>query len=272
MTAIIDTLGDRMKMFEEIEAGRKFMPLLPVVARIDGRTFHTFTRGLERPFDATFSKIMEDVMVFLTKETNALMGYTQSDEITLVWDSQDTKSQIFFDGRISKMNSQLAALASIMFFKLVSERLPKEYADKLPTFDSRVWQVPNQTEAANVFLWREWDATKNSVSMAARAHFSAKALFGKKRQEMMDMLFEKGINWNDYPIHFKRGVYAQKRSVTRNFTPEELVKLPDKHAAKINPELKVVRSEWKKVDMPIFGSIMNREGVIFNKEFPVIKS
>lgn len=107
-----DDLGDRMKMYEGMEAGRRLMPLLPALARIDGRAFHSFTRGMTRPFDAAFSVCMVDTTSALVRDTGACMGYTQSDEITLAWHSRTTQSQIWFDGRVAKMTSQLAAQAT----------------------------------------------------------------------------------------------------------------------------------------------------------------
>lgn len=117
-----DDLGDRMKLYESMEAGRRLMPLLPALARIDGRAFHSFTRGMARPFDATFSACMVDTTAALVRDTGACMGYTQSDEITLAWHSRNAHSKIWFDGRVAKMTSQLAAQATLIFYRLVLER------------------------------------------------------------------------------------------------------------------------------------------------------
>lgn len=97
-----DDLGDRMKVYEMAEAGRKFMPLLPIVARLDGKGFSSFTKGLLRPYDERLSNLMVDCTKYLVSETNACCGYTQSDEITLAWYAPDYKSEIYFAGRISK--------------------------------------------------------------------------------------------------------------------------------------------------------------------------
>lgn len=256
-----------MKMYENAEAGRRLMPLLPVLARIDGRAFHSFTRGMARPFDPMFTACMVDTTIALVRETGACMGYTQSDEITLAWHSPTMQSQIWFDGRVAKMTSQLAAQATLIFYRLVLARMPK-YADRLPTFDARVWSVPNRTEGANVFLWREWDATKNSLSMAASAHYSHKELHGKNGQQKHDMLRAKGVNWNDYPFFFKRGTYVQRRFVTRPFSVEELDLLPPKHEARTNPGLLVGRSVVEACELPRLASLANREQVIFGGAEP----
>lgn len=265
-----DDLGDRMKLYEGAWAQQRFMPLLPILARIDGRAFHSFTRGMERPYDPGFSACMVDATVELVRETNACMGYTQSDEISLAWHSTDIKSQVWFDGRVQKIVSQLAAQITLHFYRLMRDRMPR-FAERLPTFDARAWQVPNRTEAANAFLWREWDATKNSLSMAASAHYSHNELHGKNGADKHNMLMAKGINWNDYPDFFKRGTYVQRRSVVRRFTAEEVESLPPKHAARTNPSLTVERTQWGIVHMPPLASIANREAVIFDGADPVLE-
>lgn len=264
-----EDLGDRMKVYEGMEAGRRLMPLLPVIARIDGRAFHSFTRGMDRPFDATFSSCMLDTTAGLVRETGACMGYTQSDEITLAWHADTTQSQIWFDGRVAKMTSQLAAQTTLIFYRLVLERMP-QYADRLPTFDARVWSVPTRAEGANAFLWREWDATKNSVSMAASAHFSHGALMGKNSQHKHDLLHSVGVNWNDFPVLFKRGAYVQRRTRSTPFSVDELEQLPPKHAARLNPGLVVERSVCTALDMPPFGTVTNRAEVIFDGAEPIV--
>lgn len=266
-----DSLGDRMKAYEAATEFR-LMPLLPTLARVDGRAFHSFTRGLRRPYDEAFTNCMLETAGALARETNACMAYTQSDEITLAWVSNDPKSQIWFDGRHSKMVSQLGALATLYFYRACRAWLPAEYAAKLPTFDARVWQVPTRMEGANVFLWREWDATKNSISMAAHSVFSPAELHGKNGSQKQEMLFmQRGINWNDYPASFKRGTYIQKRQVFRKFSAEEIDALPPKHQARFNPELLVERSEWAILDLPPLASIANPDAVIFNGASPCLR-
>ncbi len=141
-----------MKLYERAEAGRRLMPLVPALARVDGRGFSRFAKGLARPYDERLSRLVVAVTAWLVEETVARAGYTQSDEITLTWLADSPKSQIFFDGRVQKMTSQLAALATAKFNCLLPGYLPPEYAARLPTFDARVWGVPNVEEGANAFL------------------------------------------------------------------------------------------------------------------------
>lgn len=263
-----DDLGDRMKMLEGVEAGRRFLPLLPICVRLDGKGFHNFTKGMNRPFDATMSDMMVDTTVFLVEETNACVGYTQSDEISLILYSDTMKSQTYFDGRIQKLVSVLAATATAKFMSLVADRMPAKFGE-LPRFDCRAWMVPNKEEAVNTILWREFDATKNSISMLAQSKFSHKELDGKNGQEKQEMLYAKfGINWNDVEARFKRGVYVQRKTSVRSFTAEELSELPPKHAARKNPDLKIERSDVIVVDMPPLAKVTNRVEVIFDGKEP----
>ena len=156
-------LGDRMKMYEGRETGRRVMPGLPICARIDGRAFHTFTRGLARPYDERLTECMVETARFLVQETGAVIGYTQSDEITLLFYTQEPGSQHFFGGKIQKMVSVLASAATCQFAKQMQDKLP-EKADSLVMFDCRVWGVPTLEEACNVLVWRELDATRKQHS------------------------------------------------------------------------------------------------------------
>ena len=260
-------LGDRMKLYEGKESDRRFVPLLPVLARLDGRAFHSFTKGMKRPYDSTFRALMVNVAHGLIEETNALVAYIQSDEISLVWYSPDPESQIWFDGRIQKMTSQLAAHASVIFNLLLPSFFPDKAknrdAGNYPTFDARVWTTPTLEEAANCFLWRERDATRNSILSAGQAVFSHKQLHGKNTSTIQDMLHEAGINWNDYHPDFKRGTWLQKKRVVRPFTTDELDKLPERHHARMTPNLDVERWEIQRSNMPPFGTVTNRADVIF---------
>lgn len=262
-----DALGDRMKMYEGL-ADRRLLPRVPVLARLDGRGFHNFTKGLQRPYDMGLSQLMRETTIHLVRESQAVCGYTQSDEITLAW-SGTAEQPTFFDGWTAKMNSVLAGMAAVYFNHRLEEFLPPAYADKLPTFDCRVWAVPDQEEAANAFLWRERDATKNSVQMAARHYYEHADLHGKNGAELQDLLHAKGVNWNDYPTHFKRGVFVQARSYTRPFRADEIADLPPQHAARRNPELAVSRRAITVVEMPPFGRVINLADVIFQAAVPL---
>jgi len=243
-----DSLGDRMKSYEASGTMRRLMPLLPVMIRLDGVAFHTFTKGLERPFDRRLSRMMIDTTKYLVQLTNARVGYTQSDEISLILLADTFESQVYFDAKVYKLLSVLASRCSNRFNKLLPTFIPEKepkWEQEEPAFDCRVWNVPNKTEAANTLLWREQDASRNSVSMAAQSLFSHKELQSKSCAEMQEMMFQKGTNWNDYPTSFKRGTYIRRVVSERPFTTDELEKLPARHAARSNPDLKVTRTDYE---------------------------
>jgi tRNA(His) 5'-end guanylyltransferase len=204
---------------------------------------------------------MVAVTKFLVEETNARCGYTQSDEISLVWLTEDPDAEIFFGGKLTKMVSVVGALATAQFNKLLPEVLP-EKADQLPVFDNRVWEVPVHFEAANYFVWREQDATRNSISMAARSFYSHEECHGKNSSELQEMIHQKGMNWNDYPNFFKRGTYVRRRTLERTLSAAELAELPPKHHARQNPDMVVKRSIVQAEDFPPITRIANREDVV----------
>lgn len=218
-----DPLGDKMKVYEAQEANRKALPHLPLVARLDGRAFHTYTRGMERPFDAKLVALMHETTAKLVEEFKPAVGYTQSDEITLIWREPEE-----FDGRWMKLSSLLAGFASAHFAVGAFKNWPEK--KNLPHFDCRVWQVPGLFEASEVLIWRENDAYRNSVSAMAQAHFSHKELLGKSTAEQRAMLKEeKGLNHDDLPLHLKRGEYFQRVNIVRRLTEDERARIPAKH-------------------------------------------
>lgn len=259
--------GDRMKSYEKRESGRRCMPCLPICARLDGKRFSRWTDGLERPYDQRLSELMVETTRWLVRETQALIGYTQSDEISLVFHTDDPKQQLFLDGRIQKLASVLASMTTAQFNSLARTSIP-ERADRLALFDCRVWTVPNRIEAANVLLWRERDATKNSLSMAARHYYDHGDLHRRSTSELRELLFAKGINWNDYPPFFKRGSFVRRETVEGRLESHELEVLPPLHEARRNPDLVVRRSTIVTMDMPPFDRVVNREDVIFEGAAP----
>ncbi len=254
----MESLGDRMKSYERATA-TQLDANLPIVIRLDGRHFHSFTRGLVRPFDTTFNKCMELTTMALVKETNAAVGYTQSDEITLIL---KPRPQAIYGGRVEKICSHLAALASVKFLIQVQKRLPPIYANKEPTFDCRCFNVPNLMEAANAVLWRELDAEKNSVSALAQSIFSHKALFKKHSGAKKEMIENAGcMKWDDYPVAFKRGIYVKRQIVT---LPVLLENLPPKHNGHKNPTLVSLRTEVQVVHFERLLEYKNRVNILFN--------
>jgi len=204
-----DALGDRMKAYEVIETEAKFRPNSLIYIRLDGRSFSKFTKGLARPWDSRMSSLMQEVTKALVKEFNCLIGYTQSDEISLLIENK-YGSPMTFEGKKQKVISALASYATAVFVAKIPEYLP-EKEGKYPTFDCRAFEVPNEAEAVNAFLWREYDASKNSISMLASHYFSHKELQGKNGKIRIDMLkTQKDVIWEDCPNYFKYGTYVKK--------------------------------------------------------------
>jgi len=227
-----DQLGDRLKFDEQTEAGRKCDASLPLMCRLDGKAFHTFTKGLKRPYDLGLSQLMIDTTKYLVEKTNAKLGYTQSDEISLYWENRrDRKGfstqDYMFDGKYQKLCSVLAGMASAYFCRELPKRIP-EKADALPVFDARVWNVVQEDVYFN-FLWRQDDAIKNSISMAAQAYFSQKHLHGVGSEEKKRMLREIGKPWELEPMHFKSGMFVKRVEKDVQLSEEQLAKIPEKH-------------------------------------------
>ncbi len=263
-----DDLGDRMKRYEQEETHARFLPGVPVYARIDGRCFSKFTKGMERPFDQSMHRAMVETTKYLVDKTNACIGYTQSDEISLCWHVPGVNGEIFFAGRKFKMVGQLAALATGKFLLEAMKYWPTYASQKaehtMPTFDARVFQVPNPIECMNAFLWRQRDCTKNAIQSLVRCHYSHKECNGKNTNEMQEMLHQKGINFNDQDWRFKRGVWVRKESITRMLTDEELSKIPEQH----KPTGPVIRNRLTEFDVPPLSQLVNPIGVMFLKEQP----
>jgi tRNA(His) guanylyltransferase len=269
MRVDFDRLGDRHKRFEGKYAGEAIMPGVPVLARLDGRGFHNFTKGLKRPFDPDLSYSMQVVTKYLLEQSNATVGYTQSDEITLCWPNVEVdETKIFFVGKLQKLCSVLAAMATVKFNDIIRTQLPTEYGDRLPVFDCRVWQVPNLDVAAENFLWREMDATKNSITMAASTYYSERELNGIPSKERVQMLHDKGIKWAAYPDFFKKGSYFKRKKIENFLTPEEM--------AFIKPEFRPVgpieRNVIDEVTLPKATSIANFPEVLFSGAEPVVEN
>ena len=216
-----DPLGDRMKDFYEDRTRYKLARRTNTIIRIDGKAFHTYTKGLKRPFDEGLMEDMNKTTEYLCQNIQgAKFGYVQSDEISiLITDYDDISTHAWFDANLQKMASIAASLATAEFNRL---RLIRKMNTTVATagsileqfkhamFDARVFQIPYQEEVLNYFIWRQQDATRNSISSVAQSLYSTKELHGKKTNDMQEMIFQKGINWNDYKPREKRGSLIRK--------------------------------------------------------------
>lgn len=266
-----ETLGDWCKWLERNFSNDVMIPTLPVIIRLDGNNFHNWTKGLKRPFDENLTDLMIETTKFLVEETNAVVGYTQSDEITLVLYTDNKKSALYGDGKKQKILSKLTAKLVVFFNEKRKEFLPDH--NKQAIFDCRIYQTPTLHDAVGQLIWRENDATKNSISMLAQSLFSHESLQNLDGSKMQDkMMTKKGVNWNDLPIKFKRGSYVRRSVVNTSFTADELASLPAKHKAHTNPDLIVTRNVITAIELPILTKIDNKIGVIFNNEAPILNT
>lgn len=210
-----DSLGDRMKGYEE--ASRTHLTKrMPTIIRVDGKAFHTLTRGMNRPWDDGMLAAMLATTEHLCRSIQgAKLGYVQSDEISiLITDYDRLNTSAWFDKGVQKMVSVSAAMATRVFNK----EMRKYYPEKEGEFDSRVFVIPKE-EVCNYFLWRQQDASRNSVQMLGRSHFSHKALNNKSCSAIQDMLMtlKPPVNWNDIPTHKKRGAAVRRNKADGNW-------------------------------------------------------
>jgi tRNA(His) guanylyltransferase len=223
-----DKLGTRMKEFYEYRTCYMLPRRTFTIVRVDGKAFHSYTRGLQKPFDDQLMFDMNETARFLCNNIQgAKFAFVESDEISvLMTDFEKFTTDAWFDGNIQKIVSVSASLATGIFNQL--------RPGKLAFFDSRVFTLPYKTEVENYFIWRQQDATRNSIVSVAQSLYSHKELMNKKTDEMQEMIFKKGINWNNYEPKYKRG-----RGIIKN-------------------------EKWEVTDLPIF----TQEKEFFKKIFP----
>jgi len=225
-----DSLAERTKEYER--AAKYVLPRrLPVILRVDGKAFHTATKECARPFDEAFVGIMNAAAVHLCEEAQgAVFAFVQSDELSvLLHNYKRLNSDAWFDNEVQKLVS-IAASTVAGFVSAAWKRV---------AFDARAFVLP-ENEVVNYFVWRQQDATRNSIQMATRALYSHAECNNRTTSEMHEMLHAKAVNWNDYPIGWKRGrVVVRTRS-------SSIVTTPD------GREVEVERSPWTVVEPPIF--------------------
>ena len=273
---INDELGTRMKTFYEQIPKTKLTRRTPVIIRIDGKAFHTFTRGFKKPFDEVLIQTMQETTKYLCENVQGcVLGYTQSDEVSLVLvDYQRFETSAWFDYEIQKMCSIAASMATMAFNKCfeknindwISKNAPSFHevwhnpedeklyhvylnaSNKGAMFDARVFNIPKE-EVTNCIYWRQLDASRNSIQMVGQANFSHKELQNKSCNDIQDMLvLQKNINWNDFPTYQKRGTCVVKSDERETITEDNIGTVGSVIGTKMT-----VRSKWiVDKDIPIF--------------------
>lgn len=261
-----DKIGDRMKSQYENRTKQFLTRRLPTIIRLDGKAFHTYTRGLKKPFDEGLIQDMVGTTKHLCENIQGcVLGYTQSDEITLVLtDYKKLTSQAWFDYNVQKMTSISASIATAIFNQLRLKRIFEEEWDNqrekqnhndvgssnLAYFDSRVFQIPEKEEVVNSLIWRQQDATRNSIQMLAQSLFSHSELHKKNTSELQEMCFKRGYNWNDLSFDKKRGSFIIKNTYVNGILIENI----DFHEISFNDN---IRNKWESVETPIFSKERN---------------
>lgn len=220
-----DDLSIRMKENYEKRSQTSLLRRMFSVVRLDGKSWHTYTRGLQRPFDDDLMADLDQTAIYLCENIQgAKLAYVQSDEISILLTDFDTlTTEMYFDGNVQKITSVSASLATAKFnqcrlrrglqivdyYNREAEGSFMESEDflnePLAAFDSRVFQLPNRSETINYFRWRQQDAVRNSISSVAESLYSHKELFGMNSNQKKEMIFQKGINWDDLEYKKKRG-------------------------------------------------------------------
>lgn len=230
-----DSLGDRMKEKYEDRTRYSLPRRTYTIIRLDGKAFHTYTRGMEKPYAEKLVRWMDYTAKCLCKDIQGVkFAYTQSDEISLLLtDFEGLQTEAWFDGNIQKIVSVAASIATANFNAF---RLFDEHADRdrgMALFDARAFTIPDRIEVANYFIWRQQDAVRNSIQMLAQSLYSQKELQGKNSSMLQELTFQKGKNWNDVAVRNKRGGFVvQQAQVDRwvweniecpNFTVDTLL-------------------------------------------------
>lgn len=237
-----DELGVRMKTYEKVT--RNFLTIgAPHIIRLDMRAGSSFCKNFKKPFDDIFSKAMIRTAIALCEQIPGVkFAYTQSDEISLAIndDFGNVEYQCFFDGNVQKIVSISASIATLEFNKAYIEIVNDAYGEEFTSderildlnphiknyrskffkaqFDSRVFSLPNTTEVYNYFLWRQQDATRNSILSVGYANLSQKEMENKNCSQILGMLRDIDINWYDLPIKYKKGTLIVRRAFEKEAT------------------------------------------------------
>ena len=281
-----DDLGIRIKTYYEQIPKTKLMRRTPVIIRIDGKAFHTFTRGFHKPFDEVLIKTMQETTKYLCENIQGcVLGYTQSDEISLVLiDYKNLNSSAWFDYEVQKMCSIAASMATMAFNKFFANNVQdygydccfdfenENFGDKVvkekeenykvfenvymkslykAMFDARVFNIPKE-EVTNYIYWRQLDCSRNSIHMVGQANFSHKQLQNKSCNDIQNMLLtQKGIDWTDFPTYQKRGTCVIKSEYWVDINTGE--EIPDTIVYQGIGDNAVKRTHWIiDNDIPIF--------------------
>lgn len=278
-------LSERMKGYEHAQQ-QYFIPGLPVIVRLDGKCFSSWTRGLDKPFDQRLMDAFDAVTQGLVKVSGARLAHTYSDEISLLLYVDNHESQIYCQGKPQKLITVLASTLTLLFQSATNgwrkdrRTHGADFCDVAAApmgmppayFDARAFALPSLDEAANYFRWRELDAIRNSVSSLAQSYFSPTWLKGMSGDQMKTELrkitaaqeslpagkVEPITTWESLSPRETRGQYVARRKVFKELDAETLVRIDEGH----RPDGPIERHEVQLLDMPPWATLTNPAEVL----------
>lgn len=199
-----DALGDRMKRNYE-DPYRIYLPRRTnLIIRVDGKSFHNYTKFCERPFDPDLHLAMSGATHATFQDLQGIkVAFTSSDEASFLLTDYDTlQSEPAYGNNLQKLCSLTAAMMSVYFYAMRTEQ-----AHPAPAFfDARVFIISDPEEVVNYFVWRQKDCLRNAINLLGQAHFSHRQLQGLNKQQVIDKLYhELGIDFWQMPPAFKNG-------------------------------------------------------------------
>jgi len=257
-------LGNRMKNYEAFETCRRVDGSRPVYVRLDGRSFSTFTSGMTKPFDQRMTEAMNETTKYMVQKTNSVIGYVQSDEISLMITPTTDTSQLMFGGKVHKMVSVFASMATAKLNACI--RGWDGYEDRLPCFDARVMNLPDRMEAVNMLRWRYMDCTRNAIQSIAQSMFDHGELQGIQTVDLIEKIRMAGVDPYSFPSRSMYGSFVRSEKEYKSLTPAELAHIPE-HKRPTGPFL---RSVLKVYSTDMFIQLVNPVEVIFDNAVPII--
>lgn len=263
-----DPLGDKVKAYEDVGNLRSFKSDAFLLARVDGRAFHTFTKGAKKPVDMWLLTAMIEATKAVSADLHPRLAYVQSDEATFCWHFASPEAGALpFGGREQKLCSVIAAAFTGAFITALIETDPQRYRERgiVPAFDCRVWEVPTVDDQRDAFAWREKDAIKNAVSTAACTIATPKELESLKHNERINLMLQRGFDWEALPQEYKRGAYVRRIARQMTLEPDVLERIPmskrpppgslvTRHSVEVDLKLKTIESVYNWYDVLAHGA------------------
>lgn len=263
-------LAERLAAFEAVESDRYLDPAAPIIARIEAHVPTSLKKLIARPHDQAIQLCINAGAAAAAQESRAQFVYTQGMEIVLMW-HVDKPQSLWHAGRTLRMASRLASIVTLNFYRMMEQRIPN-VLEHAPTFEGRVFQVPDRQTASEVLIWRQWLAIMHVTHRLAAEQFSRQEIGDRSAEQLKQMLFNRGFRWSDVPREFRYGACGQRRKEPqRRWSDEYLATLPDDHPAHANPFEMVNRVEYVDIELPVFSQVTNAVDVFFEGADPLVR-